>query len=822
MTRLTLLTFFFLIFSTLLKAQVAEGVITGTVIDGGDQKIIDAATISLYAAKDSLLVKINLADKSGNFVFEHVPAGKYYLLATSTGHFQTYSPLLEVSGNSTVSAGILKLSCNEKTLAAVNINAPLKKPFIERKIDRTVINVDAAITNAGTTALEVLEKSPGVTVDKDGNISLKGKQGVMIMIDGRPSYLSGQELANVLKNMPSSAIDQIEIMTNPSAKYDAAGNSGIINLKTKKNKLKGLNGSLNAGATQGRYTKTNNSVNLNYRNGKINLFGNYNYSYWKGFEDLYILRKFRNSVTKNLETIFDQTSFMRHSDEYQNLKIGMDFYANKKTTAGAVFSGFLNPSNNPGINTTLLKNADNVTDSIVVANNSDKGKSNNFSANFNLRHSFDTTGKEFTIDVDYLTYYQTKDQLLVNQYLNPDYSVRRPENELKGTLPATINIYSAKTDFTFPLKKTAKIETGLKSSYVTTDNNALYQNNTSTGYVTDEGKTNHFIYKENINAAYINYSRQIKKFGLQAGLRAESTNAQGHQAGNITRADSSFTKNYINLFPTVYVSYEADKKNTFSINYGRRIDRPAYQDLNPFYYFLDEYTYQVGNTLLQPQFTDNIELSHTYGGFLTTTVNYSHTKNVFTDVLKQITSERKTFQTKENIASRTNYGLAVSAYFPVTKFLTTNIYSNVVHDAYKGALNGGYLHVNGTTFFSNISNQLKLKKGWSAELSGFYRSKGIEGQIIMNPMWRVDAGLQKEILKNKGSLKFSVRDIFSSQNFSGYVNYQDIDVYIKNRHDNTNASLTFSYRFGKPMQNQQRRKTGGAADEQSRVKTGGN
>jgi iron complex outermembrane recepter protein len=822
MTRLTLLTGFFLIFSKLVSAQAPEGSIAGSVIDGGDQKIIDAATISLYKAKDSSLVKINLADKKGNFLFEHIPVGKYYLLATSTGHLQTYSSFLEVTGNSTINAGSLQLSSSVKTLAAVNINASIKKPFIERKIDRIVINVDAEITNAGTTALEVLEKSPGVTVDKDGNVSLKGKQGVIIMMDGRPSYLSGQELANVLKNMPSSAIDQIEIMTNPSAKYDAAGNSGIINIKTKKNKLKGFNGSLSAGIIQGRYTKTNNSINLNYRTGKINLFGNYNYSYWKGYEDLYILRKFRNTVTKNLETIFDQNSFMQHSSQYQNLKLGLDFYANKKTTVGVVFSGFINPSSNPGVNTTLLNNANNITDSIVVANNSDKGKSNNFSANFNLRHSFDTTGKEFTIDLDYLNYYQTKNQFLVNHYLNPDYSVRRPENDLKGTLPATINIYSAKTDFTFPLKKTAKIETGLKSSYVTTDNNALYQNNTAAGYVTDEGKTNHFIYKENINAGYINYSRQIKKFGLQAGLRAENTNAQGHQVGDSTRADSSFTKSYINLFPTIYISFEANKKNTFSINYGRRIDRPAYQDLNPFYYFLDEYTYEVGNTLLQPQFSDNIELSHTYNGFLTTTINYSKTKNVFTDVLKQVTAERKTFLTKENIASRTNYGLAVSAYFPVTKFLTTNIYTNVVNDIYQGALNGGYLNVNGITFFANISNQLKFKKGWSAELSGFYRSRGIEGQMVANPMWRMDAGLQKQVLKTKGSLKFSIRDIFASQHFSGFVNYRDIDVFIKNRHDNTTASLTFSYRFGKPLQNQQRRKTGGASDEENRVKTGGN
>ena len=306
------------------------------------------------------------------------------------------------------------------------------------------------------------------------------------------------------------------------------------------------------------------------------------------------------------------------------------------------------------------------------------------------------------------------------------------------------------------------------------------------------------------------------------GLRAENTNAKGHQEGNTNRPDSSFTKNYINLFPTAYISYEMNKKNTFSINYGRRIDRPAYQDLNPFYYFLDEYTYEVGNTLLQPQFTDNIELSHTYNGFLTTTINYSKTNDVFADVLKQINSERKTFVTKDNIASKTNYGLAVSANFPVTKFFSTNIYANVTHDTYKGELNGGFLDVNNTMFFSNINNQFKFKKGWSAELSGFYRTKGIEGQIVVNPMWRMDAGVQKQILKSKGTLKFSVRDIFKSQNFSGYVKYQDIDVYIKNTHDSRSASLTFTYRFGKPIKNQQRRSTGGASDEQNRVKTGGN
>src|SRR6185312_1396482 len=319
MTRLALTITFLVVFSTIASAQAPEGSITGKVIDGGDQKIIDAATISLYKAKDSSLVKINLADKSGNFLFERVPFGTYYLFATSTGHRQTFSSAVRVNSASPIKVGVLQLATVAKTLADVNITASIKKPFIERKIDRTIMNVDAAISNAGTTALEVLEKSPRVTVDKDGNISLKGKQGVTIMLDGRPSYLSGEQLTNLLKNMPSSELDQIEIMTNPSAKYDAAGNSGIINIKTKKNKLKGLNGSITAGITQAKYASTSNSINLNYRKGKINAFANIDYSYWKGWQDLSIYRKFRDTLSKQVQTIFNQETIMNHSSTWQNL-----------------------------------------------------------------------------------------------------------------------------------------------------------------------------------------------------------------------------------------------------------------------------------------------------------------------------------------------------------------------------------------------------------------------------------------------------------------------------------------------------------------------
>lgn len=816
-TITTTLLIFNVLFLNLIGIAQNNGKISGTIIDGGNQKIIDAATISLLKVKDSSLVKLSLTDKEGQFYFENIKNGTYIIMASSIGHRKVYSSPITVTEGANVSVGTLQLLTQATTLQTVAVDT--KKPFIERQIDKTIVNVDALISNAGSTALEVLEKSPGVSVDKDGNISLKGKQGVIIMMDGKPAYLSGQQLSNLLKSMPSSAIEQIEIMTNPSAKYDASGNSGIINLRTRKNKMLGFNGSYSASYVQGVYPKFSNSINLNYRKGKVNLFGNYNYSKRIGFEDLSINRNFRNSTTKEIETIFDQKSFMKNNGESHNAKAGLDFYADKKTTLGVVLSGYINPRENTGDNTTFLKNNIGRIDSILLATNHEKDKYSNFGTNFNFRHVFDSTNKEITADLDYRIYQQSTDQFFTNNYLNADYTKRRNSNELEGNLPSDIKIYSAKVDYAMPLKKGAKFEAGAKTSYVTTDNDAQYQTNNGSGFTTDYGKTNHFIYKENINAAYVNFNKQYKKWGVQAGLRMENTIANGHQLGNLQRPDSAFRRNYTNLFPTVYISYQANKNNNFNLNVGRRVDRPSYQDLNPFYYFLDEYTYKVGNTLLRPQFTNSIEFSHTYKGFLTTTLNYSKTTDVFADALDQINSERKTFISEKNIATRENLGLAVSANFPLSKVWSANIYANVFNNKYYGALNTAILDVNATMFMTNINNQFKFKKGWSAELSGFYRSKGIEGQLIANSMWQATTAVQKEILKKKGSLKLSIGDIFYTQKFSGSVKYQDIDVKIKSVNDSRRATLTLLYRFGKPIKNQpQRRRTGGATEEENRIK----
>jgi hypothetical protein len=800
---------------SIISLAQSGGRVTGSIKDGGNQTVIDAATISLLKTKDSSITKVALTDKDGNFIFENVKDGSYMVLATSIGHSKVYTKSFQLSSEQKqFDAGVLQLELVNKNLKEVVVTS--KKLFIERKIDKTVINVDAAISNEGSTAMEVLEKSPGVTVDKDGNISLKGKQGVLIMLDGKPSYLTGPELANLLKTMPSNMLDQIEIMINPSAKYDAAGNSGIINIKTKKNKQKGFNGSINFAYGQGVYPKTNNSLNLNYRNGKFNLFGTVSANYRENFQQLNIKRKYKNA-DGSLNAIFEQTSNeMRYNHNY-NAKIGADFYASKNTTLGIVLTGFTTPSSQTGDNVSYLKSNTGVVDSIVSADRSETQDWKHGAINLNFRHQFDTTGRELTADLDYLTYNSRRDQVFSNTSYTPVWSVKNADM-LNGELPSLINIYTGKIDYTHPLKSGLKIETGLKTSFVETDNTAGYYTVVGLNKTPDYEKTNKFLYKENINAAYLNMNKQVKKWGLQAGLRLENTNYQGHQFGNPQREDSAFKKSYTGLFPTMFVSYNANPKNQFGFSYGRRINRPDYEDLNPFLFFLDKYTYGSGNPFLRPSYAHTFEVSHTFNQWLTTTINYANTKDLFNETFEQ--KGYATIVKQGNFGRSNSASISTTAQVPVQKWWTSIIYSELNYNDYNGLLNGEDLHVKGVNYLININNQFKFNKGWSAEISGFYRTKGIDGQIIIQPMGQLNAGVQKQVFKNKGSVKLNVRDILYTMRTKGNINFQRTEASFYQERDSRVATISFSYRFGKPIKGISKRKTGGAGSEENRVKGG--
>jgi iron complex outermembrane receptor protein len=811
-------------------SQEKMGKINGTVIDGS-AKTIESATITLLKAKDSSVIKLSVADRTGKFAFEAIPEGKYLVSITAVGHQKGFSEPFEISPtNSSITLKTIELVPLAKSIEGVTVVA--KKPLIEQKIDRTIVNVDASTTNVGASALEVLEKSPGITVDKDGNISLKGKQGVIVMIDGRPSYLSGADLANMLRSMNASQLDQIEIMTNPPAKYDAAGNSGVINIKTKKNKQFGYNGSVTSGYTQGKYPRFNEGANFNYRNGKINVFTSLNYNRNHRGEELFIIRNFRELATKNILSVFDQKSDMQNQSQYYSGKIGLDYSASKKTTLGVVLSSSYNPSTWQSNTNTYINepNGDRRSQTKSSTKNDEKWK--NFSSNFNLRHTIDSAGQEITADLDYIQYRSTSFQPLYS-FNYDQFGTPTSSSTLLGDLPQDITIYSAKTDYSLPLKKGAKFEAGIKSSYVTTDNNAVYNNMLNNQSVLDSGRSNHFIYKENINAGYVNYNRSLgKKWSAQLGLRLENTNAKGDSRGyefdtvknNFVYGVKTFKRDYTQLFPTVYLQYKASEKNQFVINYGRRINRPDYGDLNPFVHFLDLYTFEQGNPNLKPQFSHNIELTHTYNGFLNTTLNYSTTNDIIQEVLEQNENTNETFIKKANIASRKQFGLSISAYKELTEWWSGNVYVNAYNNHFKGVVNkGDYISIGITGFMVQAQQQFKWGKGWGAELSGFYRSKSLEGVIFIQPIGQVSAGFSKQVLKNKGSVRLNFRDIFAGSVFKGYSKYGNVDAQFKDINDSRAVSMSFTYRFNKgKLKAGNNRQSNSASDEQSRVKGGGN
>lgn len=813
---LTMLTIALMTLSSVSYAQMKNGKVSGTVIDGST-KIIESATITLLRAKDSSVAKMSVADKTGNFQFEGVTEGTYFVTITAVGHDKGVSETFSITeANSAIVLKTIELVPVAKAVAGVTVTA--RKPLVEQKLDRMVVNVEASATNVGATALEVLEKSPGVTVDKDGAISLKGKQGVQVYIDGRPSYLSGTDLANYLRNMNASQLEQIEIMTNPPAKYDAAGNAGIINIKTKKTKQFGYSGSLSSNWSQGYYAKVSESFNFNYRKNKVNLFTNVGYSNRKNFQNLDIQRKFIDAGTKEVRSHFDQVGRLKDGGESVNGKIGVDVFATKKTTIGAVVNGFYSPGFFNSRSNVSISDPSRVLLSRTISSTSNDKNWHHLGANLNFRHVFDSTGRELTMDADYLTYKSTNAQDLFNDYFKPDGTPFSKSDTLYGSLPQEIKIYTAKMDYAHPLKNNAKFEAGIKTSFVKTDNDAIYDSVYYGVRMRDYGRSNHFIYDENVNAAYVNYSRPLsKKITAQFGLRLEHTNAKGNQ---VTTGEK-FSRNYVQLFPTMYLQYQANEKNSFVLNYGRRIERPDYEDLNPFITFLDKYTFEQGNPNLRPQFAHNIELSHTYKGFLTTTLNYNRTTDIIEDVLEQNTDVNETFIRKSNIASRQQFGISVNAGGQIKKWWTANLWTNLYNNHYKGVVNGDNISLGATTFQANLSNQFKFSKGWSGEVSGFYTSPLTEGVFQIRSFGQVGLGISKQVFKGKGTFRLSGRDIFLTQKIKGKALFSNIDAAFQQRRDSRQVSLGFTYRFSKgKMGNNPKRKTGGADDEKNRVKTG--
>ena len=810
--QLLFLTLFTLLLSNFSWAQT-EGKISGSILDNA-KKPLDGATVVLLTAKDSSVVSNQLANSDGSFAFENIKDNTYIVKVTYIAYKTYRSGNIVIAGQKAVNLPAITLSSTGKTLGGVGVTA--QRSYVQQKIDRTVVNVGALVSNTGANALEVLEKTPGVQVDADGNITFKGKSGVLVMIDDKPTYLSAQNLATYLKSLPSSALDQIELMDNPPAKYDAAGNAGVINIKTRKNTIRGFNAVVSADFAQGFYKRTNESINMNYRVNKVNLFANVSYNGDKNYRRLEIDRDYLDatgSATSSLKDI----SYFRPTNHSTDIKAGMDFFASPKTTWGIVYTGDISNSHDSSPVFSLLYNANGGLDSTINTLNTSKNKFNSNGINLNFTHKFDSTGRQLTFDLDYIHDVSGSNQMFVNNTFLPDNTLTN-STMLNDNLPAVINIYSAKTDYTHPLRGKAKIEAGVKSSYVNTDNAANYFNVVNGVSSVDYNKTNRFLYKENINAAYVNFNKNFGRFSIQTGLRAENTNGDGHQLGNAQRRDSSFVNHYTDLFPTAYFSYNIDTAghNVLVLSYGRRIGRPNYGSLNPFTFFVDEFTYFSGNPYLKSQFTDNYKLAYSYRSLFTVAFTYNHTNNVQGETIHR--DSNIFISTQGNIGQQKQLDLSVSSNFQPAKWWSVNLYAEVYRNTYQGAFYTGYLNQSRYTFAANGNNQFTFSNGWSAEISGFYDNGGTYGQFVLLPKGMLNAAIQKKILNNKGSIKLNVRDILHTFAPSGTItNIQDATATFHNFLDTRVATLAFTYSFGKQTNTPQKRETGGADSEQSRA-----
>lgn len=799
-------TLLFLFLAAVTHAQDTATLVVSTL--NAQQQPVQFATVALHRLPDSVLVKVQMTDADGKVTFARLKKQTYFCQVSSAGFAQHSTGAIVLADAQTVFPALVMQPATGE-MAGITVTA--RKPFVEMKPGKTVVNLDAGISYAGTTALEALEKMPGITVDQDGNISLKGRAGVLVMLDGKPTYLDAAQLATMLNGMNAAQIEQVEIMDQPSAAFDAAGNAGIINIKLKKNRQRGLNGSVTTAFAQGFYPKNNNSLQLNYRSGRWNFFGSYSVNVNTNFTRVYALRTyFKDDGT--VESIMEQPGFFKGNGNTHNLRTGVDVSLSDKTSLGLTLTGLSLKRDGRIANEALWLSPQKVPDSLIRTTGKNYTHWKNAGASVNFRHRF-TASRELTADVDLIGYRTRGEQLFQNNLIFPG----RYEEASRAFIPSDLKILSARADYLQQLKN-IRIESGVKASHITTDNLAAYETKDGNGWTQDWGKTNHFLYTENIRAVYTTAETKNDRWTVQAGLRFEATDYNAKQLGNRLQKDSSFSRSYNDLFPTVLTSFAADSNHSISISAGRRIDRPPFQKLNPFIFIINKYTYQQGNPYFRPQYTWNMEASHVYKNKFITTAGYSLTTDYFSQIFP-VDSNGLVIYTEGNLGKLQQFTLSVSAQlapFPWWSFSSQVV---GVYKKMEGVI-GRRLEAAITQFTLNLNNQFRMKKGWSGEISGFYASRSQSDiQEIVDPSGQLSLGLAKNIWQNKGSIKLAVRDLFYTQWMKGDTFFPAATEYFKLTRDTRVVQLSFSYRFGKTFKSS-KRSEGAAGDELRRVGNG--
>ena len=777
---------------------------------------VAAATLELHLSADSSIIQQTVTNEAGIFQFNNIADGTYFIIAGSGGFLTRKGLNFTIAkGSSHFDTLKVVLVHSDKILNTVTVAS--RKPLIENRPDKTIVNVDAFLNNAGSSILDVLGGSPNVDVDINGSINVKGRPGALVFIDGKQNYLTGTDLINYLNSIPASQVDQIEIMTHPSARYDAAGNSGIINIKLKKNKQVGLNANLSLSYMQGFYPRTLNSLILNYKRGNWNFFSNINFDYIKRYT--------RRDWSRNIYDSANNSNVQYNQDENDisiapthSISAGVDYTLRKKLRLGLVLSNRSSAQENDVTDISLFNDLKNngrpisfLNDYNIINNpwvNNDIGLNLNVNISDKKIWSTDLNYEKYQFNSHQQSANYSYDSLgnLITASLNPYIQ--------KAVLPSSIEILSAKTDYSYAFKN-MKLETGAKISFTRSANNSsfyFFQNNE---FQQDLNLTNFYDYKENINGAYFNLQQQLKKWNWQAGLRLEQTNTSGRQ--NVS--NQNFNNSYLQVFPTIYISYQPNEKHDFSISYGRRIDRPNYLDLNPFLYLLDQYTYRKGNPDLKPFFSSEFELDYNYKGNLHADIGYGKATNIIDILFMQNDSTRVLLQSPANVNSLATIALNINYNLAIKKWSTIVFSYSLYNNHYNGQSNGNTIDNSITTNLINYTQQFRFTKGWSSEISVVYRSPILLTAITTRGSRKISSlGIGKEILNGKGTLKLKLTDPLYIQKSNGFTGFGDIHTTIKFREDSRRLGLTFTYRFQKGIKSNARKLY--TPDERARINLG--
>ncbi len=685
-----------------------------------------------------------------------------------------------------------------------------KQPFIKTLVDKTVLNISAKPSTAGQNALDLLKIAPGVVVDPNENIQMGGKNGVTVLIDNQNTQLSAQDLAQLLKSIESDNIKEIEIIANPSAKFDAAGNAGIINIILKKSLTNGFNGSVTGNFTQSTHARSSGSTNLNFRKNKWNWFGNFGIN--KGYQE---------TIANNDRVLVGQQFIQRgiEKDDFggNNSRVGVDYAVNKKTTIGLLWvqnSRFTNMDNR---NLTAILSLAGVDTNVITQSDAPSNiRRNNYNANYRWVNG---SKQSLNIDADYTQFYAALNNLVTVQ-TGPAIGMNSTQNAIKNEADVSISIRSIRADYTHQLSNRVQIETGFKSVYSLANNQLLVNQALNAQWKADTGKSNQFEFKEYIHAAYFSVQAKLNKWSLQAGLRAEQTTVNGLSTALNKVQSIKPDTSYLNLFPTVFVQYQLNQNNQFGFAFTKRIDRPNYQDQNPFIYQLDAFNSEQGNPYLIPQITYGAELSYTYKYATSIKVQYGVTSNYIEQLTYQI--GKNTIMTPQNAGTRKMLNISISSPVPVNNWWNMYVSVSPFYQSYAVTLNGfGTIENRSQSSWGMngyMSQNFSLGKKWNADISAWYNFQNATTIYQSKALGSINLGVSKKIFKDQATIKLGITDLLNTQRWEQTAITNTLNLRTYRKWESRNISVSFSVRFGNNKIKSARDRETGASAEMDRIK----